>query len=371
MHMDPACRRLPAARCRRAARCSAVLKGRRTERDAERRHSLYGVLAVVLLLSVVRSIRAESDGGPLQVVLAPSYAMTTGDIRLADVADIQGADLQQVQRLRQVDLLSAAETPHVSCLSRRYIALRLQLAGYSSGDYVLSGAEQVRLEPRQPLLWTDAEIERLARQELARQLGIPAEELRVTLNAPLMEHLSGIASWPPDALVDVVIRGQPTLGQTTLLVRVLVNDRIAAVRTAHCDVAREALVLVACEPLPRGRVLTADLCRQERRTVHQSVETLSLEAVVGRTLAAPVSGGGLIEARHLQPPAEPSEQQAVRARDAVRVTARGRGLVVTLRHAEALQSGRIGQMIRVRNLETNHVLVARVVSPGEVEVSCE
>jgi len=61
-------------------------------------------------------------------------------------------------------------------------------------------------------------------------------------------------------------------------------------------------------------------------------------------------------------------QQLIRTRDSVRITGVRKGLKFVVPAAEAMQSGRKGQLIRVKNLHSNKVVVARVVGRGEVEV---
>ena len=61
-------------------------------------------------------------------------------------------------------------------------------------------------------------------------------------------------------------------------------------------------------------------------------------------------------------------EYAVRSRDKVQMTARKGPLVVVLRGAEAQQQGRVGEWINVKNLQSNRIVAAKVVGPGEVEI---
>jgi flagella basal body P-ring formation protein FlgA len=72
--------------------------------------------------------------------------------------------------------------------------------------------------------------------------------------------------------------------------------------------------------------------------------------------------------RHLGEEAVEEAPVLVQAREPVRLIARKGVLKVTVPVAEALQSGKKGQVIRVRNLQSNQVIAGVVVARGEVEV---
>ena len=59
----------------------------------------------------------------------------------------------------------------------------------------------------------------------------------------------------------------------------------------------------------------------------------------------------------------------VRPRDTVRLVARKGGLTVIISAAESLQQGSVGDLIRVRNLQSNRVITGRVASREEVTIS--
>lgn len=319
---------------------------------------------------------ASPPGANAVVRLRPEVQTQGPTIRLGDVAEVSAEDAALLRQLQAVDLIDVHRAEGVQRLGRRFIDLRLQLAGYSTDEYELTGPAEVVLTvgeraavPSQLPRPTDASLEELARAEFSRTLHVPESDLRVTLSAPVMEALLGGLPPTEELRVDVVPRGMPSLGQSAMLVRVFSGERLLASRVAQFDVARQTPVLVAAVTLARGEVLTAEKLREERRFLTQPVDSLTIEQVVGQQLAAGLAAGEIVQTRHVTRPVAAMEPAVIQARDPVRVTARRAGLVVVLRNAEALQSGRPGQLIRVRNPDTNQVIVGRVVAAGEVEVS--
>lgn len=310
------------------------------------------------------------------VRLKPQVETQNSTVRLGDVADVTAGDAAVERQLRNVDLLDLEEPSGVQRLGRRFIDLRLQLAGFDSAEYELIGPADVLLSRNTGAVTTtttvrptDTALEEAARSELSRVLHVPESELRVTLSTPVMESLLGGVAATEDVRIDVVPRGQPGLGQVALVVRVFSGERLTASRVVQFDVARQTPVLVAAVTLARGDVLTAAALREERRFLVQQTDSLTIDQAVGQKIVSALAAGEILQSRHLTRPAGTTEPNLIQARDPVRVTARKQGLVVVLRNAEAIQAGRAGQLIRVRNTDTNQVIVGRVVAAGEVEVS--
>ena len=81
-----------------------------------------------------------------------------------------------------------------------------------------------------------------------------------------------------------------------------------------------------------------------------------------------MKAGQLLTLRDLDEPAKESLQTVVSSRDKVFITAISGPLRIKLRNAEAMGSGRVGDVINVRNLDSQKVIAARVTGPGNVEI---
>ena len=66
--------------------------------------------------------------------------------------------------------------------------------------------------------------------------------------------------------------------------------------------------------------------------------------------------------------ARPSEPFLVKRRDRVKLIGRTELLLVTV-VGEALQDGRVGEVIKVRNVDSNATVHGRVLNASEVEVT--
>jgi len=88
----------------------------------------------------------------------------------------------------------------------------------------------------------------------------------------------------------------------------------------------------------------------------------SLDQAVGQKLTRPVVTDQVITLVHLE------QAEVVRKGDHVVISASSGALQVKM-PGEALSNGGMSEQIRVKNLNSNRVIKARVTAPGQVEVA--
>lgn len=122
-----------------------------------------------------------------------------------------------------------------------------------------------------------------------------------------------------------------------------------------------ALVVVATTAVPANRVLTEDALAQERRRLTNMAAAVStLETAVGQSSTRALRAGQVVLPNVLALPI------LVKRGDGITIRARSAAVEVKVA-GEALESGRRGDFIRVRNASTGKVIRARVVRSGMVE----
>jgi flagella basal body P-ring formation protein FlgA len=131
---------------------------------------------------------------------------------------------------------------------------------------------------------------------------------------------------------------------------------------AQIDLYRE--VVVAEHPLPRNsKIRAAQLGLREMNITRLNGSYFTdINAVIGYEASRQISADRPITASHLQQPL------VVKKGDAVFMTASSGSLVVKI-PAEALNDGRLGEQIRVRNRQSKRIVDAKITGPGQVEVA--
>ncbi len=199
----------------------------------------------------------------------------------------------------------------------------------------------------------------------------------------LRAHLSRISGWEQSAI-------EVSLDGTAAAIELPAGDctlRIAA-RFAPSSFGTMLVPVEACvdgEPLRtfwvRAEVrVRAEVVRVTRRVPHRKIleaEDLELAAApvisVGDVYFRNISDALGLAARRAMSPGQLLEQDWVEAPDlvrsgeTVRLTLRLEGIRITTL-AKVLESGKRGEYVRVRNLDTDRSLKALVTGPGEVTV---
>jgi flagella basal body P-ring formation protein FlgA len=312
-------------------------------------------LAVLSLLPLQQAIAREV----LTITLKEQAAVTAPTVFLGDVADLRGSDQA---RLAQLTKLPVAPSPSIGFLinlNRSQIQEQIIAALGNTADINIAGAAyvQVRLQGRAllpgdllPLLkthllettpWKESEIDIRSIGNL-NNLELPPGE--VALRIPQKAALSGSSS----ALipVEVIFEGKP---YRTLWISV--------------DLRVRASVLQAARRIPYGKTIA----REDVKAAVVEIADARLaylrqtEDAIGKVARQTLSPGDPLTRESLTNPF------LVRSGDTVHLRLERNGIqLATLARAE--QDGRLGQTIRIRNLDFARSLKAQVVGRGEVKI---
>ncbi|MCA9218011.1 MAG: flagellar basal body P-ring formation protein FlgA, partial [Planctomycetales bacterium] len=118
-----------------------------------------------------------------------------------------------------------------------------------------------------------------------------------------------------------------------------------------------------------GTVLTKEHFTVTER-FHQNPNALhSTKDVIGMEASRVIRPGQLIDSSSVRTSkAGGANPVVVRRRGIVRLVARKRGLTVTIPKAEALDDGAVGDVIRVRNLQSREIISGQVESSNTVTI---
>ncbi|MEZ6126768.1 MAG: flagellar basal body P-ring formation chaperone FlgA [Planctomycetaceae bacterium] len=368
---------------------------------------------LILLANAVtadsRSVCAQETGQlPLTIRLTPVVQVSNREVRLADVGRVTSgrSDEELPERLRNIDLIEIPETDRIALVDRSLIDVRLQLFGLDRHQYRLLGPDQiivafgteddgkpeqdrrlklvsrsVPLEMRPPEnsefaessdaqptgSITDLQVEQTIQSVLSTQFRVPLEDLKCQLLQPFMDSRLEKAA-PESTRIEVVTPAQFPFGRASLMVRLWDHEQLLISRTAYVDVRRRQQMLIVRKTLSPLKEITADSLSEETRYVDGYQDELTIADVEGSTVRRTVHAGEVLTIRDLKQLTTVRRDDLIRARDMVSIVAHRKGLKFVIPAAEALQNGQMGQLIRVRNLESNRIVTARVIGRGEVEV---
>lgn len=340
------------------------------------------ILAVLLGLGVAAQAASPREQGPVRIVLHRQALAAGREIFLGDVARLEGGSDALRQKLARLGLDEFPSHGGDVAISREQVGVRIRLAGVGTERFQLEGAQAVevcrgkcvergaqsaeRLEEEEEEDLTEKGVETAARQLLLERLPWKPEDVSIRLHQ--------IGDWPAvEVGEEDRVSLRPELGAATNLlgkvevdVALFVNDEPAGVVPVCFDVRLHQEVAVATRRIERGEALGPDNITRNRRAVNTGNYLSYAEAVAGKRSRRLILPGQMMMKSDIEA-ATPEHAILVKQQDTVKLVARVGSMRVTAT-GEALQEGRAGQLIRVRNLDSKKILTGRVVSRGTVEV---
>jgi flagella basal body P-ring formation protein FlgA len=148
-----------------------------------------------------------------------------------------------------------------------------------------------------------------------------------------------------------------------LTIELEVDGRLTRVLPVRAEVEVFRSVLVTRKKLEKGARFTKEDIELERRPASQipGGALSDLETVLGRTAAGPLLPGTILRVQSLFDPPAVRQGQMVRA-----VVVRG-NVEITV-EARAVDSGKVGDVIRVENTQTRKIIRAKVLNEKMVSV---
>lgn len=158
------------------------------------------------------------------------------------------------------------------------------------------------------------------------------------------------------------LNGSVRPGPNTIALDVIVDSRVAATTSATVAVKAVASVLVATSAIPQGTAINEQNTKWDKRDLTGFNDPIVMGQDDKNWVArCSVRAGSIINSSDVALP------PAVRSGDSVTLTVKC-GTVSLTTTAEAKQSGRVGESIRVRAGMSNEDVRARIISSGAVEI---
>lgn len=297
------------------------------------------LILLVLSFACIQSNAASAQSSTIEIRLKSPVPVQADLIRVADIADVVGGDaaLRHVINGLDVDLLESNQ--YSTTIDPRAVRIRCLLAGVKASKIRVSGPPMclayrgvsrravslVRPEQKDP----ESIVVEAIQNSMARIWKVDSTKLDVWLTKPITEFQMDTPAFDR-SMVRVYPPGDPKPGQMTLtvMIRQANGSPIRALVTAHVS-------------------LTAPNTDEASPLIRQA----SLSTVGSNRAATPTK-----------------REIVIRPNDTVQLTAVRGPLRVAISDAKALQSGRKGDTIRLRNPASGQIVRGRVVSRSQVVI---
>jgi flagellar basal body P-ring formation protein FlgA len=314
-------------------------------------------LPVIVGYSQVRNDVNDPGSVWLQIHLPREVTAAQSALDLSQIAVIRGSS-QWVTVAGRIGLGRISLPGQKIVVDRATILSRLAASGIPADKVLLTGADAVTVRNSQKIIESD-EFVGAARQML-KELFSNRSVVEMTAvvkpkDVPLITEPQRIQFEPRVVRTDA-------RGQVTVQVRALADGREVGVRDIPFRLKFEVRQVVAAKEIPQGAVLSAENVRIEKRASEQP-EPANWQPPYGMVAIRMVAAEQEIRGDMLQSPAPAI---LVRRNEAVTIRIQLPGLAITAMGL-ALQEGRAGEPVKVRNVDSSRIIVCKVNTDGTVE----
>ncbi len=317
------------------------------------------LLATCMMLATSGAVGAAApasgDTAELRIYMPRHQKVSGSTLVLGTVCIMRGSDAQLVRQAEQVRLGRAPFSRETMKIDRSLILGRLAASGFSRRNISFSGAQAVVVTPNEQEI-NASRLVAAASALLAKEKPC-AGEVRWRLAKPV-EGMS-IPSGGKVKLSASLVKYTAT-GRTTVRVGVT-RDSLAE---ASCNLAFEKAYpwrqAIATKAIAAGETITKSNVAVETITRPRPQEGWA--SPYGMLATRPIQANAVLTKSLLVSP-KPSLAFERNAIVRIRVDLDGFSL---LTKGLALQAGRVGQTVRVQNIDSKRVLTARVRADGTV-----
>lgn len=326
-------------------------------------HSSAAMAIAIACVLAAGTIPSASPGqalaapGALQVHLLRDVQVEADPITLGAVAVIRAADAATADRVAAIPLGRAPLSREQVAVDRPTILGRLAASGIPAAGVTFTGADKV-LVGRKEQTVPAADIVKAAQGCLAKERPAPEGCCWTVGRAP----------------GDMVV---PAGGELRLAARILAHDVAGEAKVevaAHLDgrtVAAQPIVLrlayperqaVATADIPVGAVLTSGNVAV-RTAMADRPQPADWTAPLGLVATQSIRSGTVVRPAMVR---AARSALAVRRNENVTMRVQGSGFLIT-GLCQVLEDGRPGDFIKVRNVDSQRIVAARVAPDGSVE----
>jgi len=297
-----------------------------------------------------------SDSPPLTVHLPRTVTLKSGTVTLGHVSVVHGEDATATSA--RTLLLGHLYSPdqHLT-LTRQQVLSRLVCSGIDASSVRITGAEKVMIH-RSATTITSDDIIVLAKRYIEKRLGAQHQAVITPLRKPKDLRL-GDGQQRVQLVPRLVGRGTPS--QVRVKVAALIDGTEQASRDVLFRIQYPHRVAVTTEDLPADVTLTPAHFKIETE-LKGAPEPASWKPPVGLITTRALPAGSQLTNRSISRPVVPV---AIKRNEIVVIRIQHPGLTITTM-GRALSDAQTGEVIKVKNADSNRIIVCRVQGDGTV-----
>ncbi|MFC1676890.1 flagellar basal body P-ring formation chaperone FlgA [Planctomycetota bacterium] len=315
------------------------------------------ILSISLILSVVVSAGSEPKNLYLQVYLPREVTIKNSAPNLGQVAVIKGSE-SLVAKANGIAMGRISVPGQKIVIDRTLLLSRLASNGIDTSKVNLIGAEKLTIRQQQQLIAGDKFLE-LAKSLLKEKLALGSvcriEHIKVPKDLVVPDNTENIK------LVPRIIQNSVTK-RPKVLIDVLSNNKTIATREVAFRVKFNCRRLTAVTDIVRGTIITPENTKIETFP-SDTPELPGWAAPYGLVAKRNLTANTVIKSNLLE---MLKPKRIVKRNQNIIIQVKIPGLTITA-SGKAKQDGRVGECIRVQNIDSKRIILAKVMDDGTVE----
>lgn len=311
------------------------------------------VLAAIVLSLGNRPVLGDKPTA-LRLHLPRTVRVSGKGIRLGDLGIFRGGDAKRIAKASSIAMGRTPWSKEKIVIDHRTILSRLAANGFTGKDVRVTGAANVTVTRRE-VIFEAAKLAKVAGDFLKKARPSTGKSQWRILRKPealIVPEAEGIELKPR--------LGSVAEGYVYVEVAAVIGDRELAVAKIPFKQLYSMRQLVAVRNIPSGGVITSDNTRIA--VVNVSQKPPAWKSPYGMVCSQAVRAGAVIR------------PGLWRSRKPLVVVRRNRGVQMKIQMpgfiivstGQALQDGRVGELIKVRNTDSKRIIIARVNPDGTV-----
>lgn len=314
---------------------------------------------LIIFLFTLCSLTHSSAGAFVKIHLNNRTEVENEKIVLGEIGQIVGEDRAQVETVKHVVLGNAPLAGKTKYLTRDYVISRMKLSGIDLTTIQLICSDKVEIV-RSSIKITHDKIKKIIFDYLDKTL--PWEKSNVNLknirvnNEPILPKGKITYKVVPPSNTDYV-------GLTPLSVHFYVNGKIHKKLMVSVKIEVMSDIVVTKKPLGRYQIITeADISLNRMNLAKLPSNVIrKVEDVLGKRTRRTIDSNTPLRPDLIELP------PLVKRGDIVKIIVESEGLKVTAL-GKAKEKGRLGEMIKVTNVDSSKAIYARVLDASSVKV---
>lgn len=300
---------------------------------------------------------------PIEITTYDKVEVSGPDILLGDIATFSGEDANRIYELKQLKIGNAANPGNSIVLTNELLGIRLTAAGGNYADVVWNVEQPITVITKSQMISSEM-LAGLAKSYISEQLlGSGNDEKEY--------HVDGIdlpnAVIAPDGNLTFEVKlpyGIKYNAPTNAMVNIYINDRLYNKSNVRFKVRAYEQVAVIGQTLPAKHLVTKEDLYLEKLDTSKLKPgyVTDIDTVLGLETRRTLQNGTPLNIYMLEKPV------IIKQLAMINIISNVNGIMVKT-SGQALQEGREGNSIRVKNISSNKVVVGKVIDGSTVEIS--